>query len=126
MRNVIVGMLAAALCAPALAQSTPVQEKAEITVTNNRDEPVLMTFDYAFRQYTWNLVKHEISAQDEILYRFPSNIPGCEYMREWQITDGVLRISNGSGLLCEKRISLCDKRVSSMAIEAKACRWADK
>ena len=124
MRKVISLILAAGLCAPALAQDA--NQRAEIAVMNNRDEPVTMTFDYAFRQYSWNLLKHEIGPSDDILYRFPSNIPGCEYLREWQITDGLLRISNSKGVLCEKRISLCDKRASTMAVGRTACQWADK
>ena len=71
-------------------------------------------------------MQHEIEPQDDVVYRFPSNIPGCQYLRDWQITDGVLRISNAKGLLCEKRISLCDKRASLMTVGATACRWADR
>lgn len=126
MRRSLVLLLAAGLSAPALAQSTPIQDKAEIFVANNRAEPVVMTFHYAFRQYTWSLMRHEIASQNDIIYRFPSNIPGCEYLRGWKITDGILRISNAKGLLCEKRISLCDKRASAMTVGASACGWKDR
>jgi hypothetical protein len=125
MRKAIIFMFTAFLSAPALSQSTPLQDKAEIFVANNRNEPVTMTFHYAFRQYTWSIMQHQIESQDDVLYRFPSNIPGCQYLRDWQITDGILRIANAGGLLCEKRISLCDKRASAMTVGATSCGWKD-
>jgi hypothetical protein len=100
--------------------------KAEINILNNRDEPVVMRFDYAFRDYTWNLIEHSIDARDEITYRYPSNIPGCERLREWRITDGLLTISNAMGPLCKKRVSLCDKRLTVMAVGNTACDWTVK
>ena len=72
MRHII--LMAAALWASTAAAQ---EEKAEINIVNNRSEAVSMRFDYAFRQYTWNLIEAGIDASDEVTYRFPSNIPGC-------------------------------------------------
>ncbi len=108
---------------PAAAQTT---DKAEITVTNNRRDDITMRFDYAFRNYHWNLMSHPVEGGGEILYRFPSNIPGCEKLREWHITDGVLSIVDAKGLFCEKRISLCDKRATTMNVQADKCLWTEQ
>ena len=111
-----VGMIAL----PASAQD----EKVEINIVNNRKEAVVMRFEYAFRDYTWKLMEHTIDAQDEITYRFPANIPGCERLRDWRITDGILSISNARGALCQKRISLCDKFVTMMDVGDATCTWS--
>ena len=66
---------------------------------------------------------HVIDEGDDILYRFPANIPGCEKLRAWRITDGVLSILNDKGLVCEKRISLCDRIHMSMDVRQTACNW---
>ncbi len=104
----------------AAAQAT---EKIEIAIANNRNEPVTMQFKYAFRDYTWKLIEHVIDQDDDILYRFPANIPGCEKLRAWHITDGVLSIMNAKGLVCEKRISLCDRVHMNMNVRQDACLW---
>ena len=105
------------------AASAQSVDKTEIAIMNNRTEPVTMQFKYAFREYTWTLVSHVIDEGDDILYRFPANIPGCEKLREWRITDGVLSIMNTKGLVCEKRISLCDRVHMSMDVRQNACNW---
>jgi hypothetical protein len=106
--------------APAWGQA---QEKAEIVVSNGRNEPLVMRFDYAFRQYSWRLMEHEIAVGDEITYRFPSNIPGCEKLHEWGIADGVLTVSNAAGPLCQQRVSLCDKSAVFMDVGPTRCTW---
>lgn len=106
---------------PAFAQA---QEKVEINIVNDRSEPVVMLFEYAFRDYTWKLMQHTIDAKDEITYRFPANIPGCERLRDWHITDGLLTISNGKGPLCQKRVSLCDKYMTRMDVGDRTCNWS--
>ncbi len=115
-------ILAAALLAAGTAGAQ--EEKAEINIINNRSEAVAMRFDYAFRQYTWNLIRANIDANDEVTYRFPSNIPGCERLREWRITDGLLVISNARGMICQKRISLCDKIGATMEVGTQFCDWS--
>ncbi len=107
MKPITLGFLLAALLGGTVhAQS---QDKAAINIINSRNEAVVMRFEYAFREYTWKLIEHTIDPQDDITYLYPSNIPGCERLREWRITDGLLTISNAKGPLCQKRISLCDK-----------------
>lgn len=112
--------LAAGWAGTASAQSA---EKVEIAIMNNRHEPVTMQFKYAFREYTWTMMTHVIDEGDDILYRFPANIPGCEKLREWRITDGVLSILNTKGLVCEKRISLCDRVHMTMDVQETVCNW---
>ena len=109
-----------------LAAITPARadEKVEINVMNNRDEAIIMRFDYAFRDYTWKLMEHKIDAGDDVIYRFPANIPGCERLREWRITDGLLTISNAKGAICKKRVSLCDKYATTMDVGHTACKWS--
>ncbi|TAL00489.1 MAG: hypothetical protein EPO08_13475 [Rhodospirillaceae bacterium] len=116
----VFGFLALAL--PAQAQS---EEKAEITVSNGRNEPLVMSFDYAFRQYTWKLMEQAIPVDEQITYRYPSNIPGCEKLHEWGIADGVLTISDSAGPLCQKRVSLCDKTTTFMDVGLERCTWRE-
>ena len=82
-----------------------------------------MRFKYAFRDYTWKLIEANVTAGDDIIYRFPSNIPGCERLRDWRITDGILTLSNAKGALCRKRVSLCDKNVTTMNVGTTQCNW---
>ncbi len=119
-RGLCMAMLTLA-ASPAFAQS---EEKVEINIVNDRSEPIVMLFEYAFRDYTWKLMEHTIDAQDEITYRFPANIPGCERLRDWHITDGLLTISNAKGALCKKRISLCDKYMTRMDVGNATCDWS--
>ncbi len=124
MARLISGLCAVMLtlaAAPVFAQT---QEKVEINVVNNRDEAITMHFDYAFRDYNWNLMQHTLEAGADVIYRFPANIPGCERLRDWHITDGVLTITNARGALCAKRISLCDKFAMTMAVNMAQCNWS--
>ena len=57
----------------------------------------------------------------EITYRYPSDIPGCEQLRKWGIADGILTVSNAAGPLCERRISLCDKHAVFMDVGCREC-----
>jgi hypothetical protein len=107
---------------PALAQT---QEKAQIIVSNERNEPVVMQFAYAFRQYSWDLMRQEIPSDGELTYRFPVGLPGCEKLHEWGLADGLLTISNASGTLCAKRISLCDQTAVAMHVQMSQCVWND-
>lgn len=108
----------------AIATPAAAADKVEINVMNNRSEPIVMRFEYAFRQYTWKLMEHPVSAGDDVTYRFPANIPGCERLREWRITDGLLTISNKQGPVCQKRISLCDKFAMTMDVGNANCKWS--
>jgi len=111
------GLLAAA---PALAQAEP---KAEITVSNYRAEAITMAFDYVFREYKWNLMRRGIEEDGEIIYRYPSNIPGCERLKAWGIDQGRLTISNAKGDICQKQISICDQTATTMEVRDRVCNW---
>ena len=117
-----VSMLTIMSCADAMAA----QEKSEIVVNNDRPEPVTMRFEYAFRNLTWKLAEEPMEPGGSLIYRFPVNIPGCDKLREWHITDGVLSITNARGLVCTKRISLCDRLKSTMEVQGPACYWTDR
>jgi hypothetical protein len=110
-----------ALAPRAHAQSA---EKAEIRVFNNSHEPITMRFSYAFRDHTWKLAEQAMPIDTDIVYRFPSNIPGCEKLHEWGIADGVLSLWSKGTLICDKRVSLCDKGVTTMDVRETECRWA--
>ena len=99
------------------------QEKAEIQVANDRLETIKMRFSYAFRDYKFTLMERDMESGSDIIYRFPVNIPGCDKMRDWGIVDGVLSITSAKETLCEERVSLCDKAVSIMKVEATQCAW---
>ena len=118
----VIAVAAALYAGAAHAQTT---DKAEITIENSRTEAVTMRFAYAFRNYHWTLMTHDIAGGEDILYRFPANIPGCEKLREWHITDGVVSISDAKGLFCEMRMSLCDKRATKMIVHPDKCLWTE-
>jgi hypothetical protein len=128
MKRLIAGAaLPAALALLFAAQAAQAAtEKSEIVVNNDRNEPVTMRFEYAFRNYTWKLVEEPMDAGGSLTYRFPVNIPGCDKLRDWHITDGVLSIHNAKGLVCTKRVSLCDRLTSTMDVQGGACYWRDR
>ena len=66
------------------------ERKAEIIVSNGRTEPLVMRFEYAFRAHTWKLMERPIPVGEDLTYRYPSHIPGCEKLHEWGIADGVI------------------------------------
>lgn len=101
------------------------ERKAQITVSNGRREPIVMRFDYAFRDRTWRLMERAVPVEEDITYRYPSHIPGCEKLHEWGIADGILTVSNTAGPLCQKRISLCDANTVFMDVERDRCVWRE-
>jgi len=122
MRSGVAGLgLLMIAVAPACAQET---EKAEITVANNRAAAVVMRFEYTFHGRSWRLMQHDVDGGDAVEYRYPSNIPGCEKLREWGLTDGLLTIYDDGGSICQERVSLCDKVVAVMQVDpASQCTW---
>lgn len=119
-------ILAMLTAASSSVRAQDASNRVEINVLNNRPEAVTMKFEYAFRQYKWKMMEHVIDGGDDVPYRFPANIPGCERLREWHITDGVLSINNDKGLICEQRISLCDRVQMTMDVRPSACYWTGK
>jgi hypothetical protein len=53
------------LCAAGTA-AAQTAEKVEINIFNNRREAITMRFDYAFRDYTWNLIQANVDADDDV------------------------------------------------------------
>jgi hypothetical protein len=115
------------LCALVLATAVQAQEdrKATITVSNGRSESLVMRFDYAFRDRTWRLMEQPVPIGEDLTYRYPSHIPGCEKLHEWGIADGILTVSNAEGPLCRRRVSLCDANIVFMDVELDKCSWRE-
>ena len=111
------------ICLALTGQVWAQEEKAEILVSNDRGEPITMRFSYAFRNATWKLTENTMPVDTDLTYRFPSNIPGCEKLHEWGIADGVPSRWNERGLICEKRVSLCDKATLVMNVRETECVW---
>jgi hypothetical protein len=127
MRNIVlicVGILSFVLASVATAHAAD-ERKAQITVSNGRTEPLVMRFEYAFGERTWKLMERPIPVDEDLTYRYPSHIPGCEKLHEWGIADGVVTVSNTEGPLCRKRISLCDANVVHMDVLATTCTWRE-
>jgi hypothetical protein len=115
------------LCILVMATAAHAQEerKATITVSNGRSEPLVMRFDYAFRDRTWNLMERPVPVGQDLTYRYPTHIPGCEKLHEWGVADGILTVSNSEGALCRKRVSLCDANVVFMDVGRDKCFWRE-
>lgn len=54
-------------------------------------------------------------------YRFPSGLPGCEYLNQWGIDRAKLTLSNASGTICQAEFSICKKRVETVFVRPAGC-----
>lgn len=121
-------ILVAALCASVLlAPSVPRaqtegDQKAEMLVRNYRGEPIKMEFAYVFREYTWALMEREIGIDGDLIYKFPTNLPGCEYLIDWGIDRARLTISNSRQVICSRDVSICEKRTMRVDVREQVCR----
>ncbi|MCB2106632.1 MAG: hypothetical protein KDE14_02975 [Rhodobacteraceae bacterium] len=95
--------------------------KAEVIVSNYRPAPITMRVDYMFQSYGWNLVDQTIKTDSDLTYRFPSNLPGCEYLKDWGIDRGKLTISDAGGEICAAEFSLCTRRVETVFVRPNGC-----
>lgn len=107
--------------AAVLAQAEP-EEKAEMLVRNYRGEPIKMEFAYVFREYSWALMEREIGIDGDLIYKFPTNLPGCEYLIDWGIDSARLTISNSRQVICSRDVSICEKRTIRVDVRQQVCR----
>lgn len=110
------------LSVTATSAQTEDQEKAEMLVRNYRGEPVTMSFSYVFKDYSWALMEREIGIDGDLLYKFPTNLPGCEYLIDWGIDNGRLTISNDRQVICSRDISICERRFVTVDVRQQTCR----
>lgn len=117
--------LAALVCGAAALSSSQMsadREPGGITIENRRSEAVTMRFAYALKHYRWDLASRPVAAGQELVYPFPPTLPGCEKLRDWHVTDGVVSISDSQGMFCELRLSLCDAG-DRVAVHEDRCYW---
>lgn len=98
------------------------EEKAEMLVRNFRGEPITMDFSYVFRDYSWALMEREIGVDGDLIYKFPTNLPGCEYLIDWGIDTARLTISNSRQVICSRDVSICEKRTITVDVREQVCR----
>lgn len=98
------------------------EEKAEMLVRNYRNETITMDFSYVFRDYSWALMEREIGVDGDLIYKFPTNLPGCEYLIDWGIDTARLTISNARQVICSRDVSICEKRTITVDVREQVCR----
>ena len=106
---------------PALAFAQT-DEKAVMTVQNYTNETISMNFAYVFGDYSWSLMERDIPVNSDLTYKIPTGLPGCEYLKDWEIDDALLVISSGQQEICRQEISLCEKREVGIEVHSRACR----
>lgn len=114
--------ISAQLFAPQAALAQDQEEKAEMLVRNYRNETITMDFSYVFRDYSWALMEREIGVDGDLIYRFPTNLPGCEYLIDWGIDTARLTISNARQVICSRDVSICEKRTITVDVRQQVCR----
>lgn len=107
---------------PAFSQEEGQEEKAEILVRNYRSETITMDFSYVFRDYSWQMMEQDIGIDGDITYKFPTGLPGCEYLMDWGIDTGRLTITNARGVICTHNVSICERRSMTVDVRAQTCR----
>ena len=102
----------------ALAQD---EEKAVMIVQNYRNETITMDFSYVFKDYSWQLMEREIGVDGDLTYKFPTNLPGCSYLIDWDIDNARLTVSNTQVIICTKDVSICENRTISIEVRNRVC-----
>ena len=97
------------------------EEKAVMLVQNYRNETVTMDFSYVFRDYSWKLMERDIGIDGDLTYKFPTNLPGCEYLMDWDIDNARLTVSNADGVICTKDVSICERRTITVEVRNQVC-----
>jgi len=106
------------LCVPAIAQD---EEKAVMIIQNFRPEVITMDFSYVYRDYSWKLVERDVNVDSDLTYKFPTGLPGCEYLIDWDIDNARLTISNSRGVICTKHVSICERRTVTVEVRNRVC-----
>ncbi|MEQ8510701.1 MAG: hypothetical protein RIB43_16990 [Rhodospirillaceae bacterium] len=102
----------------AYAQS---EDKAVMLVQNYRNEIVTMDFSYVFGDYSWQLMERDIGIDSDLTYKFPINLPGCDYLVDWDIDNARLTISNAKGAICTEDVSICERRTITVEVRNQVC-----
>lgn len=97
------GLVLALVSSSSIAQD---EEKAVMVVQNYRNETIKMNFSYVFGDYAWSLVEREIPIDSDLTYKFPTNLPGCEYLIDWDLDNARLVVSNQRGEICRQDVSI--------------------
>ncbi len=101
------------------------ETKTEINVRNLRDAPILMRFAYVFHDHRFTLMEHEIPTGDDISYRFPVGLPGCERLKSWGLDIGTVTLLSKGDVVCEQSVSLCDRHLLWGDARADRCTWRE-
>lgn len=97
------------------------EDKAVMLVQNYRNETITMDFSYVFSDYSWQLMERDIGVDGDLTYKFPTGLPGCNYLSDWDIDNARLTISNDRGVICTKDVSICERRTISIEVRGKVC-----
>ncbi len=96
-------------------------EKAEMIIRNYRSDTISMNFSYVVGDYSWTLMERDIPVDGDLTYRFPTGLPSCEYLIDWEIDDARLLISSVRGEICEQQISLCERERLTIEVRSNVC-----
>ena len=95
--------------------------KAAMAVQNYRNEVITMNFSYVFGDYSWALMERDIPIDGDLTYKFPTGLPGCSYLIDWEIDDALLTISSSQGVICQQQVSLCEKKEINIEVKGLQC-----
>lgn len=96
-------------------------EKAVMLVQNYRNEMITMDFSYVLADYAWQLMERDIGIDGDLTYKFPTSLPGCEYLIDWDIDNARLTVSNERGVICTKDVSICERKMISIEVRSNVC-----
>ncbi|MBT5241811.1 MAG: hypothetical protein HOH20_00100 [Rhodospirillaceae bacterium] len=96
-------------------------EKAVMLVQNYRSETITMDFSYVLADYSWQLMERDIGIDGDLTYKFPTNLPGCDYLIDWDIDNARLTVSNERGIICTKDVSICERKMISIEVRSNVC-----
>lgn len=96
-------------------------DKAVMVVQNYRNQPITMNFSYYFGDYAWTLMERDIPVDGDLTYKFPTGLPGCEYLMDWEIDDARLVISIPQGEVCRQEVSLCERERLTVQVRGNVC-----
>ena len=80
-----------------------------------------MNFAYVLGDYSWSLIEREIPIDGDLTYKFPTGLPGCDYLIDWGIDNARLVISNQRGEICRQDVSICEKREIGIEVRSSVC-----
>ena len=90
-------------------------------VQNYRNETITMDFSYVLADYAWQLMERDIGVDGDLTYKFPTSLPGCDYLIDWDIDNARLTVSNERGIICTKDVSICERKTISIEVRSNVC-----